>query len=196
MTLTAKGAATRARLLEAAMAQMAAGGTVEVAAVAAAAGVAPSVLYRYFDGKAGLVEAVVHAFYDEYDEQVFRADIAPDAGWEERETERLRREVDFLYAHPLGRVVAAGLLEEAAATRADAERQRAHAAAAARNIRYGQRTGAIAGEVDAGLAGAATIGALRAMLAEALSRGRPPRKERVFEAAVTVGRSLLPPARS
>jgi AcrR family transcriptional regulator len=193
VSLTAKGRATRERLLDAARAQLAAEGVIEVAAVAAASGVAPSVLYRYFDGKDGLVEAVVHDFYDEYDAEVFEADLRPGATWLERETLRLRQEVAFLYRHPLGRAVAAGLLHEAAATRADAERQRRQAEAAARNIRAGQRRGEIPRTVDAGLAGAATIGALRAMLADALSRTPPPPEARVFAAALRVGRALLDP---
>jgi AcrR family transcriptional regulator len=189
--LTPKGEATRRRLLDAAATELAARGSVEVARVARRACVAQSVLYRYFAGKDGLVSAVVHDFYDQYDREVFRAPIKPAASWVERETERLRREIAFLYAHPLGRVVAAGLLHEAAATRADAERQRQHAKAAARNIRHGQRTGELDADIDPGLAGAATIGALRALLADALSRRPPPTQERVFDAARLVGTALL-----
>ncbi|MCW3038100.1 MAG: regulatory protein TetR, partial [Solirubrobacterales bacterium] len=91
--LTAKGAATRARLLAAARDAIAGDGVLEVAPVSSAAGVAPSVLYRYFGSKDGLVEAVVHAFYDEYDAELLAADLAPDATWDAREALRLRREV-------------------------------------------------------------------------------------------------------
>ena len=191
--LTRKGEATRRRLLDAAAAELVARGSVEVARVARRARVAQSVLYRYFAGKDSLIAAVVHDFYDQYDTEVFRALIEPDASWAERETERLRREIAFLYAHPLGRVVAAGLLHEAAATRADAERQRCQAKAAARNIRHGQRTGELDPDIDIdpGLAGAATIGALRALLADALSRKPPPPQERVFDAVRRVGAALL-----
>jgi AcrR family transcriptional regulator len=189
--LTRKGEATRRRLLDAAAAELTARGSVEVARVAHRARVAQSVLYRYFAGKDSLISAVVHDFYDQYDTEVFQAPIEPDASWAERETERLRREIAFLYAHPLGRIVAAGLLHEAAATRADAERQRRQAKAAARNIRHGQRTGELDPNIDPGLAGAATIGALRALLADALSRKPPPPQERVFDAARRVGAALL-----
>jgi AcrR family transcriptional regulator len=189
--LTRKGKATRERLLAAAASELAASGGVEIARVAQRAGVAQSVLYRYFAGKDGLIGAVVHDFYDQYDSEVFNAPMEPEATWTERETERLRREIEFLYAHPLGRVVAAGLMHEGAATRADAARQRQQAEAAARNIRHGQRTGELDASIDAGLAGAATIGALRAMLADALSRDPPPDEELVFEAAWRVGNALL-----
>jgi AcrR family transcriptional regulator len=191
VSLTAKGRATRERLLDAARVSLAERGTIEVATVAARAGVAQSVLYRYFDGKDGLVEAVVNDFYDQYDAEVFHAPLRPDATWRERETLRLRNEIRFLYRHPLGRAIAAGLLHEAAATRADATRVRRQAQAAARNIRRGQRAGELPRAVDPGLAGAATIGALRAMLADALSRTPPPPERRVFDAALRVGRALL-----
>ena len=189
--LTRKGEATRRRLLDAAAAELAARGTAEVSSVAAGAGVAPSVLYRYFDGKDGLIAAVVHDFYDQYDAEVFQAPIQLESSWSDRETERLRREIGFLYSHPLGRVIAAGLLHEAAATRADAERQRRHTEAAARNIRHGQRAGEVAIGIDAGLAGAATIGALRALLGEALSRTPPVPQDDLFDAIQRIGVALL-----
>lgn len=191
--LTKKGQATRERLLAAARDQLATSGVIEVAHVARTANVAPSVLYRYFSSKDGLVDAVVHAFYDEYASEVFEAPLAPGATWFEREALRLRREVHFLYTHPLGRAVASGLLHEAAATRADAVRQREHAVAAARNIRHGQRTGQLDPSVDAGLVGAAIMGALRAMLADALTRDPSPPEDEVAGAAVLLGRALLRP---
>jgi len=191
-TRTPKGEATRARLLAVAGEELVAHGTVEVAAVAARAGVAASVIYRYFDGKDGLVAAVVHDFYDQYDAAVFAVAVPPGEGtWLEREAARIGREVRFLYAHPLGRAVAAGLLHEEAATRADAARQREQVAAAARNIRHGQRAGELPRTVDAGLAAAAIIGALRATLAEALGRARPPAARRVADTVVRAGAALL-----
>lgn len=194
--LTPKGQATRQRLLDIARDELAAHGSIEIAAVAERAGVTQSVLYRYFEGKDGLAEAVVHEFWDQYSAEVFDApvDSGPDADlpWLEREVLRLGREVHFLYTHPLGRSVATGLLHEAAATRACAVRQREQARAAARNIRHGQRTGQLDASIDAGLAGSAIIGALHAMLAEALGRDPAPEEHLVVEAAAQLGRALLP----
>jgi AcrR family transcriptional regulator len=190
--LTRKGQATRQRLLDIARDELAGHGSIEIAAVAERAGVAPSVLYRYFQGKDGLVEAVVHDFWDQYSAEVFDAPVDGELPWLEREVLRLRREVHFLYTHPLGRSVATGLLHEAAATRAGAIRQREQAHAAARNIRHGQRTGQLDPAIDAGLAGAAIIGALHAMLAEALGRDPAPPEHLVVDAAARLGRALLP----
>jgi len=194
--LTRKGQATRQRLLDIGRDELADHGSIEIAAVAERAGVAASVLYRYFSSKDGLVEAVVHDFWDQYSAEVFDAPVADELPWLEREVLRLRREVRFLYAHPLGRAVAAGLLHEAAATRVGAIRQREQAYAAARNIRYGQRTGELDPSIDAGLAGAAIIGALHAMLAEALSRDPAPPEHLVVDSATKLGRALLPVAGS
>ncbi|WP_084216411.1 TetR/AcrR family transcriptional regulator [Pseudonocardia spinosispora] len=189
--LTGKGNATRARLLAAASNELAERGTLELATVADRAGVVQSALYRYFAGKDGLVEAVVHDFYDQYGAEVFDAPIETGGDWLEREAVRLRREVHFLYTHPLGRAVAAGLVHEAAATKADAERLRAQSGAAARNIRHGQRAGELHPDIDAGLVGAALMGALRAMLAEALSRDPSPPEQHVADAVIAMGAALL-----
>lgn len=189
--LTAKGRATKSRLLAAARDALRERGTVEIAEVAAAAGVAPSVIHRYFVNKAGLVEAVVTDFYDSYDEAVFLAPLAPTASWFEREQLRITLEVAFLYDHPLGPRVAAGLVQEAAATRIDAERQRAHAAMAARNIRRGQQTGELPAHVNADLAGAAIIGALRSVLAVALSLAEPPSRGEVAATVTRLSRAVL-----
>jgi AcrR family transcriptional regulator len=190
-SLTAKGEATRQRLLDAAVEHLAAHGTVEVASIAAAAGVAPSVLYRYFDGRDGLVGAVVEDFYDRYEERVFARRDVPGDTWPVREALRLEREIAFFYDNPLGRAVACGLLREPAATQVDAARTRAHGQEAARNIRAGQRAKELSPGIDAGLAGAAIIGAVRALLSEALARTPPARQRDVVKAALKIGAAVL-----
>ncbi|HZN80123.1 MAG TPA: TetR/AcrR family transcriptional regulator [Mycobacterium sp.] len=189
--LTAKGQATRQRMLDAAAAHLAAHGTIEVARIAGAAGVAPSVLYRYFDGRDGLVAAVVEDFYDSYEERVFARRDVPGNTWPVREALRLEREIAFFYDHPLGRAVACGLLREPAAAQVDAERTRAQGQAAARNIRAGQRAKELSPAIDAGLAGAAIIGAVRVMLSEALARTPPARQRDVVKAALKIGAAVL-----
>ncbi|HEY9417956.1 MAG TPA: TetR/AcrR family transcriptional regulator [Pseudonocardia sp.] len=189
---TPKGLATRQRLLDIARDDLARSGSIEIAVVAERAGVTPSVLYRYFQGKDGLIETVVHDFWDQYASEVFDVPAQPRLSWMDSEVHRLRREVHFLYTHQLGRSVATGLLHEAAATRACAIRQREQAQAAARNIRHGQRTGQLSPIIDPGLAGSAIIGALHAMLAEALGRDPAPPEHVVVDAAAELGRALLP----
>jgi AcrR family transcriptional regulator len=189
--LTRKGHATRQRLLDAAVEHLAAHGTVEVARIAEAAGVAQSVLYRYFEGRDGLVAAVAEDFYDAYEEQVFARRDVPGTTWPVREAVRLDREIAFFYDHPLGRAVACGLLREPAAAQVDAARTRAQGQAAGRNIRAGQRAGELSPGIDAGLAGAAIIGAVRAMLSEALARTPAAEKGEVVSAALKIGAAVL-----
>lgn len=195
--LTQKGLATRSRLMDAAQEQLLGSGSVEIAGVARSAGVAQSVIHRYFGSKAGLVRAVVNRFYDEYDGAVFLAARPRGDTWLEREEDRIRLEVRFLYEHPLGPKIASGLLHDSAATQVDAERQRAHAAMAAKNIRKGQHSGELAADVDPELAGAAIIGALRATLAAGLGMPAPVNPEAVGDVVVCLGRALLsPPAQT
>lgn len=188
---TAKGAATRERLLDVAAAQLAERGRIEIAAVAGAAGISQSALYRYFDGRDGLVAAVVSSFYDAYDSEVFDRTDVPGTTWMTREALRLEREVAFFYGHRLGAAVACGLLREPAAAAVDAARSRRHAIAAGRNIAAGRRAGELPSGMDAALAGAAIMGAVRAMLADALGRPTPPPQDEIAAAARAVGLSLL-----
>lgn len=189
--LTPKGQATRRRLLEAAQHLLRERGSAEIADVAGMAGVSQSVIYRYFGNKAGLIAAVVNDFYDLYDESVFLAPLAPGASWPERELLRIEQEITFLYDHPLGPVVVAGLLHEAAATRIDAERQRRHAEMAARNIRRGQRSGELSRSINPDLVGAAVIGALRAVMAAALSSDDPPSVAEVTATVTRLSQALM-----
>lgn len=189
--VTPKGRATRGRLIAAAQQELLDNGCLEIADVADAAGVAQSVIHRYFGNKAGLVETVVAEFYDDYDDTVFLAPLAEQSSWREREKLRIELEVDFLYTHPLGRRVAVGLLHDAAATRVDAERQRQHALMAARNIRSGQQSGELPSDVNADLAGAAIIGALRSVIAIALSLDPPAPRHEVVSTVTRLSEALL-----
>lgn len=168
-------------------------GRLEIADVGRAAGVAPSVIHRYFGNRAGLVAAVVEAFYDDYDAAVFLVPRAEDVSWQEGEALRITQEVGFLYSHPLGRRVAAGLLHDPAATQVDAERQRRHAALAARNIRLGQASGELPSSVNADLAGAAIIGALRSVLTVALGLDDPPDQAEVIDTIIRLSAALIHP---
>ncbi|WP_170140985.1 TetR/AcrR family transcriptional regulator [Allonocardiopsis opalescens] len=185
--------ASRQRLIEAARAELiATSGSIEVAAVARRAGVSVGLLYRYFDAKAGLVSAVVHAFYDAYDTSVLTARIAPGVHWMERERERLRREIDFLFDDPLAAIVVARRLSEPAAAQVDTDRMARQIGIVARGIARGQRDGELDASTDPRLVAAAFVGAFRELMAEALRREDPPPRERLLETACAVGRSIVP----
>ncbi len=191
--LTARGDATRLRLIEAARAELLdTGGTLEVAKVAARAETSPGLLYRYFGAKDGLVAAVVHAFYDAYDDAVFAVTVSSDLGWIERERLRLSREIDFLRDEPLAPIVVGRRLREPSASQADAERLATQIDMAARNISHAQRSGEVDPAVDARLAAAAFLGAFRELMAEAMSREVPPSRDELLDTIWRLGTSIIP----
>ena len=193
-TFSPRGTATRQRLIDAAGLELKeSDGRLELAALARRLDGSQGVLYRYFGSKDGLVAAVVHDFYDDYDAAVFlpAADMAGD--WQARERSRIAREVAFLYEHPLAEVVVARRLQEPAAAQADAQRVAAQIEVAARNVARGQREGAVAGDVEAGLAAAAFIGAFRELVGEALRRPTLPPQATVVRMMLTIAEAIVPP---
>lgn len=196
--LTPRGARSRAQLLAAARAELVeAGGRLEIAALARRTGTSAALLYRYFGSKDGLVAAVVHQFYDDYEAAVFlgRGSDATDSGagdWRSREHARIEREVIFLYDHPLARAVIARQLQEPAAAQVDAERLVRQIEVAARNVRRGQREGAIDPEIDADLSAAAYLGAFRELVAAALRRSPAPAPRVVIALTKRVAEATVP----
>lgn len=193
--LTARGGATRQRLIDAARAELLdTGGALEVAKVAARAETSPGLLYRYFGAKDGLVAAVVHAFYDSYDEAVFAVAAPAGLGWAERERERLAREIDFLCDDPLARIIVGRRLRETSAAQADAERLATQIDMAAKNVVHAQRTGEVDPAVDARLVSAAFLGAFRELMAEAMSRDVLPARPDLLGTIWRLGSSIIPAA--
>lgn len=177
---TAKGQATRERLLEAARElAIATDGRIEIAPVAAAAGVVPSLVHRYFGSKAGLVGALVDDFFDRFHRQVL--DLEPLGTWAEHERMRLEAGVRFHYREPFAAVLYGPLAREPEVARREADRIAAVVTRAARSVRRGQRNGELPIGVDPELAGAAMFGAMRLVMVHAMGRPRRPRPERVIE---------------
>jgi AcrR family transcriptional regulator len=192
--LTERGLRTRERLLDAAEDELLASGRIVVTRVATRAGASLGLLYRYFENKDALVDAVVHRFYDRYEEAVFATPTRAELGWYEQEERRLEREVDFLLGDLLAHRLIAGAPEEPAAALADAQRLQHHVRLAARNIAHGQRRGEIDASVDPELAAAGFIGALRSVLAVALPRPDPGVRDDVIRMVLAMGRAAIVPA--
>jgi AcrR family transcriptional regulator len=179
---TGKGQETRRRLLESAREQaIATGGRLELAAVAAAAGVVPSVIYRYFGSKAGLVSALIEDFFARLRAEVL--DVDPDelGDWAARERQRLARGVRFHYADPLAPVLYGALAREPEVAQTHERCIAAVTAQAAANVRRGQARGELPAGVDAELAGAAMFGAMQRVMVDALSRTPPPPEHEIVE---------------
>jgi AcrR family transcriptional regulator len=179
---TPKGRATRERLLAAARElAIRSGGQVEIAAVAGAAGAVPSLVHRYFGSKAGLVGALVDAFFDRFQREVFDLDLAAEGDWAHHERMRLEAGVRFHYREPFAVVLYGALARDPEVARRESARIAVIVQRAARSIRKAQRLGEIPVGVDPGLAGAAMFGAMRQVMVEALTRSRRPAPERVID---------------
>lgn len=179
---TPKGLATRRRLLAAASDLAVANrGHFEIASVAAAAGVVPSLVHRYFGSKAGLVAALLDDFYDRFHESVFALDLEDRGDWAQHERLRLEAGVRYHYGEPLAAIVYGPLARDPEVARRESERVAAIVESAARSIRRGQRNGELPVGVDPGLAGAAMFGAMRQVMVEALARPSRPRPDRVID---------------
>jgi AcrR family transcriptional regulator len=179
---TPKGLATRQRLLAAGRElAIASGGHLEIAAVAEAAGVVPSLVHRYFGSKSGLVGALVDDFFDRFHQRVLDLDLEQHGDWARHERMRLEAGVRFHYGEPFAVVLYGPLSRDPEVARREAERTASVVERAARSIRRGQRSGELPVGVDPGLAGAAMFGAMRLVMVEALTRPTPPPPERVIE---------------
>jgi AcrR family transcriptional regulator len=182
IALTRRGHATRRKLLEAAAGELLErGGKLEVASVAARAGVSVGLLYRYFESKAGLVAAVVDDFYDRLVEEVGRADELRDADWATRERRRTELSVRFHYREPLAPVVLSSLARDPEVAANEARRIARLVEDAARGVQRGQKRGEIPEDVDPRFVGAMLIGGFRVAMGEALSRPQRPPEERLID---------------
>ena len=178
--VTPRGVASQGRLLEAARSELIERqGVLEVESVARRAGVSVGLIYRHFGSKAGLVAAVIQAFYKRFEDEVMASNPAPGAGWVEREHARTHRAVAFNYEDPLAPIVLSRLHLEPAVAALEARQLDAHIEMSAVNISHGQREGIVPKEIDPRFAGAMVLGGLRRVLVEALDRHPRPSQEEV-----------------
>lgn len=180
---TKKGHATRARLLGAAReVAIETGGRIEIAAVAEAVGVVPSLIHRYFGSKAGLVAALVDDFFDRFHAEVFALDLDAHGDWAVHERIRLAAGVRFHYREPFAVVLYGALARDPEVAQRESDRIAEVVARAARSVRKAQRKGELPVGVDPAIAGAAMFGAMRLVMVEVLTRAQRPRPERVIDA--------------
>lgn len=175
---TARGDDTRRRLLRAAADLLVADGEVEVAKVAARAGVSAGLPYRYFGTRSGLVAAVVEDFHDRLAEAVVHREVAG-ATWSERERQRVEAWVRFLYDDPLAGAVLGGLGGDAVVAESWRQRLALAVEVGTRNIARGRRDGDLPPGPDPATLAAAVLGGVQAAVAEALARDRRPPVDRL-----------------
>lgn len=164
----------RACLVEAAAEALLAGdGDFEMSEVARLAGVSSGLPYHYFGSKAGALSAVVDDFYDRY-YAVVNQPLDGSRPWAEREFERLRSWLGFLYTDPLARIVLGRMGRTVQVSGLLSARQDQLIGLARRNIELGQRAGDIAETIDPGVAAAAIIGAVSQAACQVFQDPKPP----------------------
>ncbi|QDO98535.1 TetR/AcrR family transcriptional regulator [Ferrovibrio terrae] len=179
---SARGSETRDRILKAAAKVLIAGdGQCEIADVARAAGVSAGLSYHYFTSKAGLIAAVVEAFYDRMEAAVMEPNPKPGAGWGERERLRLERMVDFYYGEPLAPLILTRLSRTPDVAAVEAARLARHIDLAARNVELAQQKGEIPTDLDAHLLGAMILGGLRQAIGQVLGMTKRPTRDKITD---------------
>jgi AcrR family transcriptional regulator len=179
---TRKGRATQERLLACARDIATANdGHVEIAWVAEAAGVVPSLVNRYFGSRAGLIGALLDDFFGRLRAEVLDLNLDDQGTWLQHERIRLEKGVHFHYTDPTAVVIYTRLSREPEVALTESRHIDKVIKHAAANIRRGQKRGELPSSVDPELAGAAMFGAMQRVMVTALGRTPRPRPERIVE---------------
>ncbi len=149
-------------------------GELEMGQVAEQAGVSVGLAYHYFDSKSGMLGAIIHAFYDRYN-QVANQYIDPDIEWGVREKRRLMAVVEFLYHDPMAPVILGKMARTNQVAAVEAARHEEMIEMAIRNINSGIKRRDIGSHIDPTIAGAAITGAIRSGIIHAM--GMEPRPD-------------------
>lgn len=177
--LSERAAVTRRRLLDAAAAELAATGDVEVAAVARRAGTSTGLPYRYFGTRSGLMSALLEDFYDRLVAGTVLGHYEG-TSWLDRWRTQVTTWVDHLYADPLAPVVLGRMVGDARVAAMEARCFRQVIALGAKHFAAGQAEGEIAADRDPELLAAAVVGGMRAILAVVLDQDPRPDKAAVL----------------
>jgi AcrR family transcriptional regulator len=173
--MTPMRSGARERLIGAAEAELIQGrGHLEMQAVAKRARVSVGLAYHHFGSKAGLIAAVVEAFYDLLEAAAFDPAHLVARDWAGRERERIAAYIGFHYDHPFAPLVVGPLSRAAEVLDVEQAFTKRQLAAGAYNLRAGQREGVIPRDLDRSLAIALIIGGIRQALIGALTAAQRP----------------------
>ena len=150
------------------------GGLLEMQPVAARAKVSVGLAYHHFGSKAGLIAAVVQAFYDRLEDVAFNPAKLTSTDWAGREKERISAYISFHYNHPFAPLVIGALSRAAEVLDVEQAFMKRQLEAGAYNMRAGQRVGIVAPDLDPRLTIAMVVGGIRQALVGALTRAHRP----------------------
>ena len=170
------------RLIRAAQDELIQGhGLLEMQAVAKRAKVSVGLAYHHFGSKAGLIAAVVEAFYDRLEAVAFDPANLVSQDWAGREKERVAAYISFHYDHPFAPIVVGPLSRAPEVLDVELAFTKRQLVAGARNLRAARREGVIAADFDPHLTIALMIGGIRQALIAALVKGQRPDRAELTE---------------
>jgi len=144
-------------------------GHIEMAEVARRAQVSVGLAYHYFGSKAGLIAAVVEAFYDKLDAEVLFS-VSHESDWLKREWERTLNLAIFYQSNPLSTVILGSLRRESIVVDIEQARITAQIEEGTRNFQKGQRQGVIRQDIAAHDLAAFVLGGVRELMRSALQQ--------------------------
>lgn len=161
----------RQQLLDAARAEILAGnGLMDLNALKRRSGLSTGALYHHFGSKAGLLVAIYEEFHAGLVASIADETLGDTVGWAAREHARTRNFVAYYFGNPLSELLLGRISAEPEVAELDAAALARIIESAGRNIRLGQQSGELDPAIDADLAGACIMGALRHGIAEQLLR--------------------------
>jgi len=173
---------TRERLIRVAEQELIRGhGHLEMQAVSKRARVSVGLAYHHFGSKAGLIAAVVEAFYSRLDEVVFNDSTLPSERWADRERRRIEAYIAFHYDHPFAPLVIGALSRAPEVLDVESAFTKRHLAGGARMLEAAQRKGFVPDHVAPDLTIALMIGGIRQALIGALMREQRPDPEKLSD---------------
>ena len=143
-------------------------GHLEMQVVAKRAGVSVGLAYHHFGSKAGLISAVVEAFYSQLSEAVFGDPKWPFKSWAEKEKGRIGAYVAFHYAHPFSRLVIGPLSRAPEVLDVEAAFTNRQLSGGAKMLISAQDDGVVPMDIDPYLTIALMIGGIRQALIHAM----------------------------
>jgi AcrR family transcriptional regulator len=150
-------------------------------AVAKRAQVSVGLAYHHFGSKAGLIAAVVEAFYSRLDQEVFNDASRPLESWANRERRRIACYIAFHYDHPFAPLVIGALSHAPEVLDVERAFTNKQLAGGARMIEAAQRDGLVPDHIDPRLTIALMIGGIRQALIGALMSEPRPDPERLTD---------------
>ena len=188
---------TRERLIRAAEKELILShGHLEMQAVSKRAQVSVGLAYHHFGSKAGLIAAVVEAFYSRLDEVAFKGFKSHSGGWADREKRRIASYVAFHYDHPFAPLVIGALSRAPEVLDVETAFTNRQLAGGALMLQTAQRDGVVPNHINPHRTIALMIGGIRqALIGVLMSKHRPDPGKLTDEIwAFMAGALRLPPS--